>query len=274
MTDQSRFNDIGFLSTESTQSEVAIKVTSSHYYELCKNLNKVAQTLLNDSVVHPDDRKEVYATLYFQRMLSHYQAILIMAERCMFHQVEVMLRCMLEALFNLVAFHENEELFEALVIGDSSQRLELLQKISQQQKTKSTFTKDEMDDLTKTISSADSIDIDNFKVFMKADLAGMLHEYRTTYANLSQTVHSTIHSLEDDLISDPKTDEILGINVYGEKVAEISTLLMTSSNYLLVGLTMHLSIFPNSKQTDDVNNLSLSFQAEWQNVVVSAAVRH
>lgn len=102
MTDQ--FNDIGFLSTESTQSEVALKVTSSHYYELCKNLNKVAQTLLNDSIVHPDDRKEVYATLYFQRILSHYQAILIMAERCMFHQVEVMLRCMLEALFNLVAF--------------------------------------------------------------------------------------------------------------------------------------------------------------------------
>lgn len=131
-----------------------------------------------------------------------------------------------------------------------------------------------MDVLTKIISSADSIDIDSFKVFMKADLAGMLHEYRTTYANLSETVHSTILSLEDDLISDPQTDEILGINVYGQRVEEISTLLMTSSNYLLVGLTMHLSIFPNSQQTDDVNSLSLSFQAEWQNVGVSSAVRH
>jgi hypothetical protein len=109
---------------------------------------------------------------------------------------------------------------------------------------------------------------------MKADLAGMLHEYRTTYANLSESVHSTIASLEDDLITDARTDHILGINVYGQRIEEISTLLMTSSNYLLVGLTMHLSIFPNSQQTADVNNLSLSFQAEWESVVVSAAVRH
>lgn len=274
MADQSRFNDIGFLSTESTQNEVARQVTSSHYYELCKNLNKVAQSLLNDSVVHPDDKKEVYATLYFQRMLSHYQAILIMAERCMLHQVEIMLRCMLEALFSLVAFHENKEVFEALVLGDSSKRLDLLRIIQQQQAAKSTFTEEELADLEKTINSKQEIDRDDFKTYVKADLAGMLHEYRTMYDKLSETVHSSLTSLEDDLIADYKTEEILGINVYGQRVEELSTLLMTSSNYLLVGLTMHLGIFPNSKQIADVHDLSLSIQAEWQHVGVSSAVRH
>ena len=270
MSVQTKFNDIGFLSEECSTNEVAKNVTESEYFKVCNNLNKLAQATLNKAVVHPDDRKEVYATLYFQRMLSHYQAILIMAERCMLHQVEVMLRCMLETLFDLVAFHKNNDLFEALVMGDSAQRLEMLKLIRKQQQTKATYTKEELTDLDKTIASVEDIDRDDFKIYMKADLAGMLHEYRTTYATLSQTVHSTVNSLEVDLIYSDIHDGILGMNAYGQKTGELSTLLMTSANYMLVGLDMQLTTFPNSDKTADVIQLNSKVQAEWQKVVVSA----
>ena len=270
MSAQTKFNDIGFLSDECSINQVAQKVTGSEYFKVCLNLNKLAQSTLNKAVVHPDDRKEVYATLYFQRMLSHYQAILIMAERCMLHQVEIMLRCMLETLFDLVAFHKNKELFEALVMGDSAQRLEMLKGIRHQQQTKATFTAEEIKDLDKMIASAEDIDRDDFKIYMKADLAGMLHEYRTTYAILSQTVHSTVNSLEVDLIYSDIHDGILGMNAYGQKTGELSTLLMTSANYMLVGLDMQLSTFPNSDKKADVIQLNNKIQAEWEKVVVSA----
>lgn len=217
MNTLSRFNDIGFLSDECSTNQIAQKVTNSEYFKVCNTINKVAQASINKAIVHPDDRKEVYATLYFQRMLSHYQAILIMAERCMLHQVETMLRCMLETLFDLVAFDKNTELFEALVMGDSAQRLEMLKQIRKQQRTKATYTSEELEDLEKTIASAEDIDRNDFKIYMKADLAGMLHEYRTTYTALSETVHSTINSLEVDLIYSDRDDEILGMNTYGQK---------------------------------------------------------
>jgi len=270
MNEQSRFNDIGFLSDECSSNDVSKLVTESEYFKVCKSLNKLAQSVLNKAIVHPDDRKEVYATLYFQRMLSHYQAILIMAERCMLHQVEVMLRCMLETLFDLVAFHKNNELFEALVMGDSAQRLEMLKVIRKQQETKATYTREELADLDKTIASAEDIDRDDFKIYMKADLAGMLHEYRTTYATLSQTVHSTVNSLEVDLIYSDIHDGILGMNAYGQKTGELSTLLMTSANYLLVGIDMQLSTFPNTDKKADVLQLNNKVQQEWQKVIVSA----
>lgn len=270
MSEQSRFNDLGFLSEECFTNDISKQVTDTEYFKVCKSLNELAQSLLNKAVVHPDDRKEVYATLYFQRMLSHYQAILIMAERCMLHQVEVMLRCMLETLFDLVAFHKNKELFEALVMGDSAQRLEMLKLIRQQQETKATYTHEELNDLDKAIASAEDIDRDDFKIYMKADLAGMLHEYRTTYASLSQAVHSTINSLEVDLIYSDIDDGILGMNAYGQKTGELSTLLMTSANYLLVGIDMQLSIFPNTDKRSDALQLNDKVQLEWQKAVVSA----
>ena len=105
---------------------------------------------------------------------------------------------------------------------------------------------------------------------MKADLAGMLHEYRTTYAILSKTVHSAVSSLEVDLIYSDIHDGIMGMNAYGQKTGELSTLLMTSANYMLVGLDMQLSTFPNSDKSADVIQLNNDIQAEWEKVVVSA----
>lgn len=272
VNNKSRFNDIGFLSDESTSNHIAQEMTSSQYIKLCKNLNELAQSVLNKAVVRPHDRKEVYVSLYFQRMLSHYQAGIIMAERGMLHQVEIMLRCMLETLFDLVAFHQNEELFEALIIGDHAQRLKLLERIKERQNKSTTYTHEEMEDLDKIIASAEDVDRDDFKVYMKADMAGMLNDYRTTYALLSETVHSTVHSIETDLIFHEDVDEIIGINSFGQKTGGMSLLLMTSANYIIVGMEMLLSIFPNPDNGSDLTELKDNVQKEWQTVVV--AVQH
>lgn len=265
---KSKFNEIGFLSDESTSNQLAQQVTSSGYYRVCKNLNRLAQSLLQKAVVHPDDRKETYMTLYYQRMLSHYQGLIIMAERGMIHQVEIMLRCMMDTLFDLVAFHQNNELFEALILGDSEQRLTLLKRIRKQQEVTATFTQEELIDLDKIIASADDIEREDFKTYIKADMAGMLNDYRTTYSLLSETVHSSMHSLETDLIFHKDSDEIIGLITFGQETGTMSNLLLTSANYIIVAIEILLTLFPNHEHHADLNELHNDVQAEWQTIIV------
>jgi hypothetical protein len=267
-----KFNDVGFLSEESSTNHIALEVTSSKYFTICNDLNVLAHSALNQAVVHPDNRKEVYIMLYFQRMLSHYQAMIIMAERGMVHQVEIMLRCMLETLFDLVAFHKNEDLFDALIFGDDDQRLRLLEKIREQQKTTATYTQDEIEDLDKLIANAEDLNREDFKVYMKADMAGMLNDYRTTYPLLSQSVDSSLHSIETDLIFDDYDDEIIGINAIVQKTGDMSLLLMTSANYIVIGIEMLLIAFPDNENKEELTQLKAQVQKAWENVIV--AVQH
>lgn len=266
------FNDIGFLSDESSTNNIALEVTTSDYFTICNDLNVLAHSALNKAVVHTDNRKEVYVMLYFQRMLSHYQAMIIMAERGMVHQVEIMLRCTLETLFDLVAFHKNDDLFDALIFGDDDQRLTLLKQIREQQKTTATYTQDEIEDLDKLIANAEDLNREDFKVYMKADMAGMLNDYRTTYPLLSQSVHTSIHSIETDLIFDDYGDEIIGINAIVQKIGDMSLLLMTSANYICIGIEMLLIAFPNVENKDELTQLKDNVQKAWEKVIV--AVQH
>jgi hypothetical protein len=267
-----KFNDVGFLSDESSTNHIALEVINSQYFTICNDLNVLAHSALNKAVVHPDNRKEVYIMLYFQRMLSHYQAMILMAERGMVHQVEIMLRCMLETLFDLVAFHKNDDLFDALIFGDDDQRLQLLVQIREQQKTTATYTQDEIEDLDKLIANAEDLNREDFKVYMKADMAGMLNDYRTTYPLLGQAVHSSIHSIETDLIFDDYGDEIIGINAIVQKIGDMSLLLMTSANYISIGIEMLLIAFPNKESDDELTHLKDNVQKAWEKVIV--AVQH
>lgn len=267
------FNDVGFLSDESSTNNIASEVTSSDYFKLCKELNVLAHSALNTAIIHPDNRKEVYIMLYFQRMLSHYQAMIIMAERGMVHQVEVMLRCMLETLFDLVAFHKNDDLFNALILGDDDQRLAFLEQVREQQRTTATYTQDEIEDLDKLIANAEDLNREDFKIYMKADMAGMLNDYRTTYPLLSQSVHTSLHSIETDLIFDNYNDEIIGINAIVQKIGDMSLLLMTSANYMSVGLEMLCVTFPNAENEDELSRLKDKIQKAWEHVIVGVQHR-
>jgi len=272
MNTNTKLKDVGFLSDENSSYHVALEVITSDYFTVCNKLSVLANAILTKVILHPDDRKEVYIMLYFQRMLSHYQAASVMAEHGMLHQVEILLRCMLETLFDLVAFHENDDFFEALILGDDSQRLALLEKIREQQKTTATLTHDELAELDHIIASAENISREDFKIYIKADIAGMLNDYRTTYSLLSETLHTTVHSIETDLVFDEFGDEIIGINSFSQKAGEMSLLLMTSANYMIIGIEMLLTVFPKPEHQTELTQLKERVHSEWQKVVV--AVQH
>ena len=266
-----QLKDTGFLSADCLTNTLGTEVKQAKFYEVACELNAIAQGILNKAAIHPDDRKEVYASLYYQRLLSHYQGIILMAERGMTHQMEVLLRCMLGILFDLRAFSSHEDVFEALINGDDEKRREVLQNLEYAQQASPTFTEEERTKLRKVISSVDEIDRDDFTVFMKAELAGMLNEYRTTYTWLTQAVHTSLNSLTTD-IRFSTDDEIIEIDTCAQSSDEVAELLLTAANYLLEALETMTKTFPHYDSLDAIQNVKSRVAKAWQSVVV--AVNH
>ncbi|WP_438969755.1 DUF5677 domain-containing protein [Methylophaga sp.] len=273
MNDIASFKDVGFLSEQCCNGDFATEIKQSSHYIACKDLNKLGQTVLNRCLIHPDDEKEVYLTLHFQRMLSHFQSIIIMSERGMTHQVEVMSRCMLELLFNLAAYHLNADLLEAMTVGDDDKRREVLIKLLNQQNDEHSLTEPELAYLRGIIDSADKIDRGDFHVFMKAELAGLINEYRTTYQLLSESVHSSWHSLHADLEIDDRDDSIVGINTKAEHQDRLSTLMLSAADYLVSGIEIMIKIHHQDEQSDDVQNIKDQLKNVWQHNTVKVSHR-
>ncbi|MCX4186867.1 DUF5677 domain-containing protein [Methylophaga sp. OBS4] len=273
MTENASFKQVGFLSEHCSSGELAMEIKQSGHYRVCIELNRLAQTILNRCHIHTDDEKEVYLTLHFQRMLSNFQSILIMAERAMTHQIEIMTRCNLELLFNLVAYHLNDDLLEAMIVGNDDQRREVLKKLYQAQQVSPTFTETELAHLRQVINSADEIDRGDIKVFMKAELAGLLNEYRTTYQLLSESVHGSLHSLAADLEIDEKWGAIIGINTCADHSDKLSTLMLTSADYLITGIDIMLKLHKQPEQLAAFESVKLNAQNEWKHIVVKVSHR-
>lgn len=265
------FRDIGFLSANCVNNSLANEVKQAKFFQVACELNAIAQGIINKAAIHPDDRTEVYASLYYQRLLSHYQGMILMAERGMTHQMEVLLRCILGILFDLRAFSSHEDVFEALINGDDDKRREVLQNLESAQQQSPTFTEQERTQLQNIIHSADEVDRDDFTVFMKAELAGMLNEYRTTYTWLTQAVHTSLNSIKTD-IRLSKEDEIIEIDTCAQNSDEIAELLLTGANYLLEALETLTKTFPHYDMADSIQNVKSQVARAWQNVVV--AVNH
>ncbi len=274
MNDAASFREVGFLSQQCCFGDFATEIKQSPYYMVAEDLNKLGQTVLNHCQIHPDDEKEVYLTLHFQRMLSHFQSIIIMSERGMTHQVEIMTRCLLELLFNLVAYHQNPDLLEAMTVGDDDQRRRELSKLYDEQMEAPTFTESELAHLKLVIQSADNIDRGDIHVCMKAELAGLLNEYRTTYQLLSQSVHSTLHSLQADLEIDETFDAIVGINTRADHQDRLSTLILTGADYLMAGIEIMFKVHRLPAQhKEELNVIKEQTHDVWKHIVVKVSHR-
>jgi len=273
MSTNHQFKEVGYLSEQSLQNDVANTIRASKSYQAALTLNKLGQTILNHSHIHPDDEKEVYLILHFQRLLSHYQAIILMTERGMLHQAEVLTRCLLETFINLVSYHLNDDFLAAMTVGDDQQKRQILTNLYTEQKQVANLTKGEMQQLEALITSNDHIDREEVKVFMKAEMAGLINEYRTTYQILSESVHSCLHSLSKDLERDEIRGSIIGINACTEQVGELQTIILVASDYMADATDIILQRHKQPIQQSEFEALRLTIKDAWQGIVTQVSHR-
>ncbi len=196
----------GFLATD-IQHWIRENESQKPELLLARDVNRLAQAIFISS--SPQGDRGLLVAALFARMLEHYQATVLMAERNMENSATAMTRILLEPAFSLVACVKHEDFHYKLADWDAltvKKMAKSLQKVSPQG---STLTQTELDAIAKQIEEAqrdlDTLykqnkeaaltDDNDLKASRIAEYAGMEDFYHAIYSVFSNTVHSAVRSL-------------------------------------------------------------------------------
>jgi hypothetical protein len=206
MTD---INENGFLSTQLDGFEEHIANAYADFYRYLLKASQFCQKLQYKLTIHKNNSDEIIAAILFSRTLATYQAFILVAKRGMLEQAKMLLRCIFESLFPLVAISKHKGYSLKLIGSEEHERLKALNKLIRYHQRQA-----QNDPLIKNIrEKADEvkeiISKNNFKkigIMRAAADAGLIDWYDTAYTLLSGTVHASVRSLETSIVFDHELD--------------------------------------------------------------------
>ena len=244
----STINVDGFLSPEVQQYLNECRARYADWFQLVQSINRLAQLLLGEVRIDTDEPRQSIAGLLFARVLCHAQGAVLLIERCMPTQSEVLCRASLEALFGLLAVVEKPDIADLLVKADRYQRRDLLKA----RLSILLFHSPDADALPQVTSCLQEIE-ENVKrdpspkeerkatALKLADRADQIGLYYSAYKLLSLPVHSNLRDLERQLgLDENGTPTSIG---WGPTLEGLDHLLMTVAETLLRGVTAICRLF-------------------------------
>ncbi len=93
---------------------------------MCSRINVFCQTLLFELEIHNKLLNELVIGAAYKRLLSNYQASIILAENGMTNEMKVVSRNMLEQVALIVAISKNKNVVDRFLKSDEIQRRRLL----------------------------------------------------------------------------------------------------------------------------------------------------
>jgi len=190
----------GFLSSEVQHYVSECRGRYVAWFELIQMINRFGQSLLGEVRIDPANFQQSTAGLLYTRVLCHAQGAVLLIERCMPTQGEVLCRASLEALFGLLAVVERIDTAELLIKGDRHHQLDLLKATLRRhegldadaQRKASVKLQDVKDNLEREPSP-------KMTTRCLAERGGLLALYDSAYKILSLPVHSNLRDLERQL---------------------------------------------------------------------------
>lgn len=212
----------GFLSETLDDFKVHLRTNYRKHYDAAIEVNTYAQKLQykieitkynTEAGVHIDT-DHLLSSILYSRTISSYQAFLLLLQRGMQQQARVMLRCIFETLFALVAIQKNKNYSKRLIEADECDRLKAFNKIIRY-RTRQSPDDDSINEIKELAATSKRIVEDKklhkIGVEENADKAGLLDWYDTAYSLLSGTVHASIRSLQEALVLDEKEQDIVSL---------------------------------------------------------------
>lgn len=237
----------GFLSPAMAEWTSECRKQHDAWFILCEDINRLAHNLLGHFQPHAENPRESLAALFFLRVLSHFQGAVVIVERGMISQAEVLCRCALEALFALAAIKAKEDTAIALVQADRHHQLDLLKAARKQTELKeqSRERSDDKAELTHKIAELEVNLKQNPAPRLKtkdlAERAGLLGLYYSAYTLLSLSVHSNLMDLEQQLGLDAEGH--MQTIWWGPNSHGIDAILMTAAESLLKASALMIDLF-------------------------------
>jgi len=237
----------GFLSNQISQWIEKHRGENKLCFELCEKINEFSHSTMCDMVIHNMYLPEIIVSSLYVRAMSNFQGIVIMAERGMINEAKVLLRCLLECMFAIVAIDKDKNIVKQFVLEDLLQRRDYLKAYKRNRdkgiaQSGGAPSKEKIDKLLKEINN--QIKINSVKKMTTRDLAekaGFITTYDSAYKLLSGTIHVNTRDLEQYL----KINEIGEIKkiLWGPDTKEIDFILFNAAESMIFVLNAISRLF-------------------------------
>lgn len=239
----------GFLSPEIEHYAQECRGRYAAWFELIQTIDRFGQSLLGEIRINPMNFQQSTACLLYLRVLCHAQGAVLLIERCMPTQGEVLCRASLEALFGLLAVVESIDTARLLIRGDRHHQLDLLKATlrrresldSDAQRRAAVTLQHVKDDLKRNPSP-------KITTRCLAERGGLVPLYDSAYKILSLPVHSNLRDLERQLGLD-KDGSPTSIG-WGPNLEDLDHLLMLIADTLSRAVTAMCGLFTLGHQED------------------------
>ena len=257
----------GFLS-ESHAYEAEISRANGDAFDIARRINRECHSLIFNKVeVYNRDGQSMVVAALFLRTLQHYQAAILLLKKGLVASGRVAIRAELEAVFATRAVADSEANLQAFVNDDLHERLELIKKARKHadypmmQRLLESVSDEDFAQLTERVKRAGAIQKLTTKIL--SEQAGLHSLYVSVYRLLSVAVHSGARELDAYLILDAD-GEVREID-YATGLHEVSDLLLTASDFILLGSDAVCRQFEIKSFAEVRRNLSAAVVARMEN---------
>lgn len=230
--------------------------------EFAQKLNELGHRAMFSGEVRQRDAQHVLLATLLQRALTSFQATVILLERGLSQEAKVTLRTLLEVTFKTVAIAKHQEIAEAFILEDETQRRKFIRKYRalspELQNAKAKAELDSLLDACETKIAENGIQ--ELKTQWFAKKAGLLDFYNTAYAVLSTEVHVNVRTLEGALNID-KDGNLVGLK-YGFSDEDLDNHVLTACEALIFSLRASFSKGEIPEATvDEIHSIHDEFNA-------------
>ena len=189
----STFEEEGFLSTAMVDASQQCRKQFAEWFKLCESINKFSLSLTSKAGYHPDNRQEWLTAALFLRIISIFEAIIILTERCMLSEAWILLRALMEAVFSLCAISTDKQVTEEYYQNHLKTRRRALKKLRGYYRNGTTSKEAELTKLIEELQAQIELKkVKDINVEYLARKAGLEDFYNTAHSFLSWKVHANI----------------------------------------------------------------------------------
>lgn len=241
----------GFLGKQAHNWISEVRARDPQWFTLAEAVNDFSHKLLLKLEPRKDDGREIISTMLYKRVLSAFQAVVLLGERGMHTEALIQRRGMLEALFVLGAMWRQPAIVNDYIKNDDHRRRDLYKNIKKTSKGArehlfSWISDAELDEQIRKLEAATK-GIRYLSVEAFAQAAQLHGLYLTDYSILSEAAHHVSKDLERQLHLD-KNDEIESL-IWGPEPEEPFRLMFPTVDNMLLAIHAVAQIF--SMDVDD-----------------------
>ena len=204
----STFEKVGFLAENPSNIDIELERLFKKKTTLAKKLNEYSQTYQYNLHPQNNNKVELFTVTLFARSLSTYQAVLLLAQKGMEHQTNMLVRCLMEVVFRLKALAIDHAFIDMLKIDDNHRDYKRVQNFIDLKNMKQ--TKDNDYDrackmrigIRKEKKEINPDSIPELTIINIAKLAKMTDQYLIKYSHYSADIHCATGSLMSHFILD------------------------------------------------------------------------